>query len=328
MTAYPSPPLRYALFAASGGFGCALTHLTVTPLDVVKTRLQTRPGRYKGFVDGVTTIASEEGAAMLFQGAQATWWGYFAYGVSVYPGYELWKRVLFEMAGPMALYEYRVPLVLLAGALATIVTCFLITPFEAVRIRMVDDPEFAPSLPAAARRFYDEGGVAALYDGLLPLLIRQVLFGMVKFLVFDSCADAIFASMPMEAQDDALITVGVSLLSGAIAGVASAIVSQPADVVLSAVAKGAEPGVEQGSLRGKVDQIALLTTTARGINRQYGFGGFYLGLGSRCLWSGAIIAGQFFLYDVFKTALHVQAADLTTFAVFAPDVLGTAIGAQ
>ena len=319
---------RYALFAASGGFGCALTHLTVTPLDVVKTRLQTRPGRYKGFVDGVTTIASEEGAAMLFQGAQATWWGYFAYGVSVYPGYELWKRVLFEMAGPMALYEYRVPLVLLAGALATIVTCFLITPFEAVRIRMVDDPEFAPSLPAAARRFYDEGGVAALYDGLLPLLIRQVLFGMVKFLVFDSCADAIFASMPMEAQDDALITVGVSLLSGAIAGVASAIVSQPADVVLSAVAKGAEPGVEQGSLRGKVDQIALLTTTARGINRQYGFGGFYLGLGSRCLWSGAIIAGQFFLYDVFKTALHVQAADLTTFAVFAPDVLGTAIGAQ
>ena len=150
-TAYPSP-LRYALFAASGGFGCALTHLTVTPLDVVKTRLQTRPGRYKGFVDGVTTIASEEGAAMLFQGAQATWWGYFAYGMSVYPGYELWKRVLFEMAGPMALYEYRVPLVLLAGALATIVTCFLITPFEAVRIRMVDDPEFAPSLPARRTR--------------------------------------------------------------------------------------------------------------------------------------------------------------------------------
>ena len=129
----------------------------------------------------------------------------------------------------------------------------------------------------------------------------------------------------MDARDDALIAVGVSLLSGAIAGVASAIVSQPADVVLSAVAKGAEPGVEQGSLRGKVDQIALLQTTARGIFRQYGAGGFYLGLSSRCLWSAAIIAGQFFLYDVFKTALHVTAADLTVFAVFAPDALGTAL---
>ena len=81
-------------------------------------------------------------------------------------------------------------------------------------------------------------------------------------------------------------------------------------------------------MRLQAHAAALLTTTARGINRQYGFGGFYLGLGSRCLWSGAIIAGQFFLYDVFKTALHVQAADLTTFAVFAPDVLGTALGAS
>ena len=218
---------------------------------------------------------------MLFQGAQATWWGYFAYGVSVYPGYELWKRVLFEMAGPMALYEYRVPLVLLAGAARD---HRHVLPHHAVRGGAHPDGR-RPRVCAVAAR----GGAPVLRRGrrrravrrAAPLLIRQVLFGMVKFLVFDSCADAIFASMPMEAQDDALITVGVSLLSGAIAGVASAIVSQPADVVLSAVAKGAEPGVEQGSLRGKVDQIALLTTTARGINRQYGFGGFYLGLGSR-----------------------------------------------
>ena len=32
------------------------------------------------------------------------------------------------------------PLVLFAGAVATIFTCFLITPFEAVRIRMVERP--------------------------------------------------------------------------------------------------------------------------------------------------------------------------------------------
>ena len=74
--------------------------------------------------------------------------------------------------------------------------------------------------------------------------------------------------------------------------------------------------------------LALLQTAALSIYRSRGLPGFFLGLPSRCLWSGAIIAGQFFLYDVFKTALHVQAADLTTFAVFAPDVLGTAIGAQ
>ena len=38
----------------------------------------------------------------------------------------------------------RVPLVLLAGAVATVFTCFAITPFEAVRIRMVECPAYAP----------------------------------------------------------------------------------------------------------------------------------------------------------------------------------------
>ena len=50
-------------------------------------------------------------------------------------GYELAKRMLFELAGPTGVMEMRVPLVLLAGALATVVTCFLITPFEVRRRR-------------------------------------------------------------------------------------------------------------------------------------------------------------------------------------------------
>ena len=33
--------------------------------------------------------------------------------------------------------------------------------------------------------------------------------------------------------------------------------------------------------------------------------GFFVGLGSRCLWSGSIISGQFLLYDAFKNLLHV-----------------------
>ena len=114
---------------------------------------------------------------------------------------------------------------------------------------------------------------------------------------------------------------GVFFLSGAIAGVASAVVSQPADVVLSRVAQGEGSSQLVGKLPGSVNQLALLQTSALSIWRQYGTGGFFLGLPSRCLWSGAIIAGQFFLYDVFKTALHVTAADLSLFY----DALGTAL---
>lgn len=49
----------FGLFALCGAVGCTSTHTTVVPLDVVKTRLQTNPGRYEGLTQGVVTIARE-----------------------------------------------------------------------------------------------------------------------------------------------------------------------------------------------------------------------------------------------------------------------------
>ena len=303
----------YRGFMFSGGCGCALTHLAVVPLDVVKTRIQTRPGTYDGFADALTTIRDEEGLRMLFQGAGATGAGYFAYGVTVYPLYEFFKRLLFESVAPDVVLGARVPLVLLAGAVATVFTCFAITPFEAVRIRMVECPSYAPTFPAAVQRFVREGGVLSMYDGLIPLLLRQVLFGMVKFLIFDTCADAIKAALPYGVGEGVAVSLGISLLSGAIAGVFASIVSQPADVVLSRIAQGEGSSQQVGKLPGRINQAALLQQAAAEIERKYGLAGFFRGLPSRCLWSGAIIAGQFFLYDLFKEALHITANDLALF---------------
>ena len=105
----------------------------------------------------------------------------------------------------------------------------------------------------------------------------------------------------------------MSLLSGAIAGVASALVSQPADVVLSRVAQGAGSSQQVGNLPGSINQAALIRNAAVDISSEFGLSGFFLGLPSRMLWSGAIIAGQFFLYDLFKQFLHLTAADLNLF---------------
>merc|ERR1712217_831918 len=84
----------------------------------------------------------------------------------------------------------------------------------------------------------------------------------------------------------------VSLLSGAVAGVVSSIVSQPADTVLSKLN-------QEGGRRSFMDVAGEIYTTL-------GPSGFFLGLGSRCLWAGCIISGQFFLYDVCKSLLGVQ----------------------
>lgn len=58
---------------------------------------------------------------------------------------------------------------------------------------------------------------------------------------------------------------------------------------------------------------ASILGTLRNIIEEQGIGGLFLGLQSRIVWSGAIISGQFLLYDVCKTALHVSADDLKVF---------------
>ncbi|CAM9380474.1 unnamed protein product, partial [Sphacelaria rigidula] len=287
----------YALFAACGAFGCTTTHMGVVPLDVVKTRLQTEPGKYEGLAQGVTTIARDEGWQMLMQGMGPTLVGYSWYGVTVYPGYELFKRLYIGLAGPLNAALFRVPLVLAAGATATVFACIGVCPAEAVRIRQVADPTVG-NLPSAVKQIVRESGWGKLYEGLPSILFRQISFGMMKFLVFDFFTEFAYGVLPMLAEQTST-QLSVSLTSGLVAGVCAAIVSQPADTVLSVMNR--DPG------------RASILGTLRKIIEEQGIGGLFLGLQSRIVWSGAIISGQFLLYDVCKTALHVSADDLKVF---------------
>lgn len=67
---------------------------------------------------------------MLMQGFGPTLAGYLWYGVTVYPGYELFKRLFMELAGPLNAAIFRVPLVLGAGAAATCFACIGVCPAE------------------------------------------------------------------------------------------------------------------------------------------------------------------------------------------------------
>lgn len=146
-----------------------------------------------------------------------------------YPGYEFFKRALLSSVGPAGALLYHAPLVILAGALATIIACLGVCPAEAVRIRMVARQQ---SFTSTLTQVAEVEGLSALYDGFPPLLVRQVLFGMAKFLVFDSFGSALLASFP-SLNDHVASQLGVSLLSGLVAGLVAAVVSQPADSVLS-----------------------------------------------------------------------------------------------
>jgi len=102
----------------------------------------------------------------------------------------------------------KVPLVLLAGAMATCIACLGVCPAEAVRIRVVarGDASAGRSSSESNGGMYvlqsmvEESGVGVLWQGLPPLLVRQVIFGMVKFLVFDYFPPVTFSNIKSDSS--------------------------------------------------------------------------------------------------------------------------------
>lgn len=299
----------YALLGASGGLACSLTHALVIPLDVVKTRLQTSadtdstaPKKRRMVIEEAISIVEEGGIQDLLLGSQATIAGYFWYGLTVYPAYFFFKNYISDslLDQSVALSQENT-VAFVAGALAAVIASIGLTPMEACRIRAVADPKTFRSLGLIGTAQYISNENPALrwrtlFSGFNSLLSRQVIFGSVKFLAFERSCDLIYSYFPtlMDGDTNRLL---VTLLSGAFAGTLSCIVSQPADSVLTYVArKGENIDVIQG---------------CKMMIQEEGIGSLFRGLQSRCIWAGCIIAGQFLLFDLFRIMLRVDGERLS-----------------
>ena len=320
-------PYIYSLLALSGGISCAITHTVVIPLDVVKTRMQTEDLtklQYKENAENTDMISyakyiiQTEGIDALLLGTSATIAGFLWYGISVYPSYLFFKRFLsniiaISLSSDLLANMDTVNTIisLLSGALASVIASIGLTPMEACRIRTVAQPEVYKPLglsgTIAALANEDKTlGYQLLYAGFPSLVTRQVIFGSIKFLTFErTCAYLtsilLSSSYGMEIYNEYTFTPFIiSLLSGAVAGSLSSIISQPADSVLTYVSKQKNDGGSIGVIEGAKIMI-----------ENEGFSSLFRGSGSRCLWAGCIIAGQFCLYDVFRSLFGVSGDNLS-----------------
>jgi solute carrier family 25 phosphate transporter 3 len=286
--------MYYLKGALAGGICCSVTHGGLTPVDVVKTRIQLDPATYnKGMITGFRQIIASEGAVALTTGMGATFAGYFVQGWFKFGGVEFFKINISQKVGERKAWENRNGIYLVSAACAEFIADLFLCPLEAVRIRSVSDASFPKGLGAGFSKYIATDGVLGLYAGLGPILFKQVPYTMAKFAVQGKAAEMIYnATGTSNATSSGGWNLGVSLSSGVIAGVAAAIISHPADTLLSKVNKAGA-----GGSGGTVSRLI-------NISKELGFSGLCLtGLGPRCVMIGTLTAGQFGIFDTVMNVL-------------------------
>jgi len=275
--------------AVAGGLCCGLTHGAVVPIDVVKTKIQLEPAVYnKGMADGFKKVVANEGMGGLATGLAPTAVGYFVQGWFKFGGVELCKINFAKSMGDEKAWTYRQPIYLASAAIAEFIADIFLCPLEATRIRLVSNPTYAPSMPATmAKMAQTEGPMKAFYSGFGPILFKQVPYTMAKFAVQGAAAESIYNSMgTTPAQCSSGTNVTVSLGSGVIAGVVAAIISHPADTLLSKINKEGAGGT--GGTVSRLWNISVETGFVKLCTQ---------GLGARCVMIGTLTAGQFGIFD-------------------------------
>ncbi|RYO97441.1 hypothetical protein DL764_007319 [Monosporascus ibericus] len=281
----------YSRFALAGAICCSVTHGALTPVDVVKTRIQLDPATYNnGMIGGFRKVVANEGAGALLTGVGPTFAGYFLQGAFKFGGYEFFKQQSINLLGVENATNYRTGVYLASSAAAEFFADIALCPLEATRIRLVSEPTYANGLIGGFSKMLKNEGVGAFYAGFGPILFKQVPYTMSKFVVYEKVAEAIYRKYPKNTLSDGMQTA-VNLGSGLIAGMAAAVVSQPADTMLSKINK--TKGLPGESTTSRLIKIA----------KDLGVKGSFAGLGARLVMVGTLTAGQFAIYGDIKKAL-------------------------
>lgn len=285
----------YVKGAVAGGICCSITHGALCPVDVVKTRIQLDPTKYnRGMIGGFKQVIEEEGMAGLATGLGPTAVGYFIQGWFKFGGVEFFKINATQYLGEKKAWDNRTPIYLGSAAIAEFIADIFLCPLEATRIRLVSNPQYASGLMEAFPKIIKDYGVMkGFYAGFGPILFKQIPYTMTKFGVQGKAAEIISKAGGIDVVNSSNNTkMALALSSGTIAGVAAAIISHPADTLLSMINKSPTAG-GTGGIPSRLMNLA----------RETGFQKLCLtGLGARCVMIGTLTAGQFAIFDIVMAA--------------------------
>jgi len=242
----------YAGISAAGAAACSVTHSLVVPLDVIKTRMQTDAlvaNHAHAAAAAVYRDAPGRGLLKLtafFNGVRPTGLGYFLQGATKFGGYEFFKQRAYarlrEAGGDDAVRKWQLPTMLASAATAEMAATVLLAPLEVLKLRVQTNAAAASegALRTLSHILRHEG-VGTLYAGLTPIAMRQLPYTATKLVSYEifaklttGVARAIERTFMPESSGEVLRPYAI-VMAGLVAGAAAAVVSHPADLLLTRV---------------------------------------------------------------------------------------------
>jgi solute carrier family 25 (mitochondrial phosphate transporter), member 3 len=237
-------------------------------------------------------LVKEEGQTGIWKGFGPTFVGYSLQGMFKYGLYEVFKDFYSNLAGEENANKYKPAIWLAGSASAEVFADIALCPLEMTKVRIQTSPvgtfptAFGPALKEMSRL---KAETRYPFGSVVPLWSRQIPYTMAKFYFFEKIVSLFYTHVFTKPKSEygKGTQLGVTFASGYLAGVVCAIVSHPADSLVSQMGKQANKGKSVGQIASEVG-IANLATK---------------GLGTRVIMIGTLTGFQWWIYDSFKSAM-------------------------
>lgn len=182
----------------------------------------------------------------------------------------------------------------MAGTAASIMLC----PMEALRIRLVAEPELGSNgWVGGGLTMVKKEGIEGFFKSLPAQLYKQIPYTVTKNVSFDIFTTMSYSTLAALGTDIChKWKVIIPLISAMLASILSCISSQPGDMLLSVM------NAEKGS--------KTTSDFANEIMKENGIPGFFVGIRERFLHVGMIVTIQLFIYDFIKRLVGIAPTGL------------------
>ncbi|XP_064404420.1 probable mitochondrial glutathione transporter SLC25A40 isoform X1 [Halichondria panicea] len=289
-------PLQQML---SSGSGAILTSLLTTPFDVVKVRLQAQQRsahlkpcylmecrcldgvtlcvitpegnhmqtiKFRGTIHAFLNIAKREGIGSWWAGLSPTLVMAVPATIIYFTMYDQLKALFGFRPG-----ETNILAPVLGGSISRTIAVTAICPIELIRTKLQSRQGYSYSeVTDVVQGAVRQNGVLSLWRGLLPMLLRDVPFSISYWLGYEYLKLRLYSGM-----DPSMHSI-VPLLSGALSGGVSAVITTPLDLIKTHMQ------VEMGeSKSGPSLGAGSLLTVVRNVISEHGYSGLFAGLTPR-----------------------------------------------